>query len=322
MNDSPTKPISKKRARDLKRRALRQPLETAITRIGFKLVPRLPRSGVNLLARISGTTIYLFAWRMRNIGLTNLDIVFGDQKTAAEKKQILRHSMIHFVRSTLDLFWFSRDTEARCTKYVRFDASFDKIMNRDPALALTGHLGNWEVMGIAYAHLGHIIMSVAAPLKNPTVDQLFIETREKTGQTIIPQAGAIRKIMSGLKKGGKMAVLLDQNTRLRDGGVFIDFCGKQVLVSPAPAAIAIKAKAPVHVVYCLPDMNGYYTGSSPDEVTYPPDISPQELTQKMSNAFKEAILANPQCWLWTYKRFKYRPPEADPADYPAYSKSV
>jgi lauroyl/myristoyl acyltransferase len=275
---------------------------------------------VNGLARFGGRCVYTFAGRLRDVGHENLDLVYGKSKSAAEKKAILKTSIVHFVRSTLDLFWFTRDTEARCNKYVTFAPNFDKLLNNEPALCLTGHLGNWEVMGVAYAQRGHILFSVAAPLKNAEVDKLFIAAREQTGQTIVPQKGAIRRILRGLKEGGKMAVLLDQNTRPKDGGVFINFCDRKVPVSPAPAAIALKAQAPIHVVYCLPDMNGHYTAYSPVEVPYSADTNAEELTQIMSNAFTEAILEHPECWLWSYKRFKYVPKGEALDTYPSYAK--
>ena len=304
------------------RHPVRRRVENFGAKLGFAIIPVLPRPVVNRLAYVAGAIIYLSAKRMRRIGLANLDTVFGDEKTLAEKKRILKTSIAHFVRSTLDLFWFSRNTEARCKKHLTFDPSFERIFGEAPALVLTGHLGNWEVMGIATAIRLPTLMSVAAPLKNPTVDKLFIEVRECTGQTIIPQQGAIRQILKGLKSHGKMAVLLDQNTRLRDGGIWIDFCGRQVPVSPAPAAMALKAAVPIQVVYCLPDKHGHYTAYMPEIIPHDPTLSPEELTQCMSDAFLKAIKKHPECWLWIYKRFKYLPPGTERSEYPWYSKTA
>ena len=69
-------------------------------------------------------------------------------------------------------------------------------------------------------------------IKNEAVNRLFIELRERTGQTIIPQQGALRTLIARFRNNGKAAFVLDQNTSELEGGIRINFLGLPMLVSP------------------------------------------------------------------------------------------
>ena len=304
----------------------RKKAETTLTRFALWWVPRLSRPMVVRLAHVAGAVAWRLPLRLRRVALTNLDIAFGDTRTAAEKRQILRAACQTFALVLLDIFWFSVDTRARIERHVRFDPAMDELFQKKAHMCITAHLGNWELLGHAVSVRGNPLSSVAAPLVNPAVDEYFSRVRRVSGQIIIPRSGAIRAMLRTLKEDGKVGLLLDQNTRPSEGGLFVPFFGLPAPISDAGAALALKTGADIMFGFCIPDRNGeYYVHTAPKIV--PGDLASddkqeqvRQLTVRIAGAIEAAIRAHPTAWLWMYKRWKHIPPGADPAAYPFYAR--
>ena len=302
-------------------------VEAPATRLGLAIVPRLSRGAVLRLARSLANVGYVCAPAMRRLGLTNLDLAFGDTKTPAEKRRILRESMRNFMLVLLDMIWFSHDPVARMARWFRAAPNMQAAMAEPGAtVAVTGHFGNWELTGRYWAEQTGGLMSVAMPLKNPAVDQLVMRVRHLNKQTVIPRDGALRKLIGYLRGGGSIGLLLDQNTRPRDGGIFVNFFGKPVAVSPAGGLLATMTHARIIFACTRPQADGTYLGETP-RVIPAAEVSAMnrktattDLTQRITGFYEEAIRAHPECWLWTYRRWRYVPPGATRADFPYYAQ--
>jgi KDO2-lipid IV(A) lauroyltransferase len=164
-------------------------------------------------------------------------------------------------------------------------------------------------------------MSVAAPIKNRKIDEMFLRMRQQTGQTILAQRGAMKKLLYGLREKKQIAVLLDQNTRPKDGGIFVPFFDLPVAVSSVPAALAIRTGASVATFSCVPDEKGCYHVKVHDILL--PDESAanpvEDLTARMTRSLETLVLEYPEHWCWMYKRWKNCPPGADPSRFPKYA---
>lgn len=305
---------------------IRVALEAPCTRLGLAVVPRLPRGAVRALARAIGSAAYVFSARSRRLGLANLDLAFGGTKTAAEKRRILRESLQNFSLTILDLLWFSRDSAARMTRWLEIAPSMrDPMANHVARVGVTGHFGNWELGGRYWALCAGSTMSVAMPLKNPAVDAMLRQARQMTGQQIVEREGALKKLVRCLRGGGTVGLLLDQNTDPDEGGVFVDFFGKPVAVSPAAGILASMTGAEIMFAQVLPRADGTYLGEAPHVIS-PAEIAAmdrataaKELTQRITGFYEEAIRARPECWLWSYKRWRHVPAGMSSAGFPYYA---
>jgi len=193
-------------------------------------------------------------------------------------------------------------------------------------VGVTGHLGNWELMGRYLALAGGGIMSVAMPLKNPAVDVLLQRVRGNTGQQVVAREGALKKLVRHLRTGGIVALLLDQNTAPDEGGIFVNFFGKPVAVSPAAGLLAHLTKAQIIFGYALPRADGTYLGEMPyvlsaaDVTALDRASAAREITQRITTLYEEAIRAHPDGWLWSYKRWRYIPKGMAPDGFPSYAQ--
>lgn len=286
--------------------------------LGLAWVPLLPRPAILFLARCFGAIGFRFARKTRQIGLDNLQLVYGSDMSEQQRGELLRETFQRFALLVLDIIWFTFRPHQRLKKWVVWTESTAPAFKDGAALMLTAHYGNWETLGQAFALEGADILSVAAELKNKPANDLFIRLRQKTGQKIIPQKGAARQLMKGLKAGSKLAVLLDQNTRPRDGGRFVRFFDLDVPVSTAPAALAVKVNAPAIPIIMTADRNGVYQVRCADPLYPDPQAKDPVLdfTQRMTTAVEAIIRQDPVHWCWMYKRWRFVPDHAAMEAYP------
>lgn len=309
-------------------RKIRQTLEVPSMRLGLAVLPHLPRKAVLGLARAVAVAGYVFSAHSRRLGLANLDLAFGDTKTPQEKRWILQESMRNFMLALLDLVWFTRNSAARMDRWFEAAPSMRESMStRRARVGITGHYGNWELTGRYWAMKADGLMSVARPLKNPSVDKLVQQARQAEGQQIIERQGALKRLVHHLRGGGTVGLLLDQNTRLEEGGVFADFFGKPVAVSPAAGILAPLTGSDILFGYALPRPDGTYLGETPYTITSAEiaamgrERAAHEITQRINRFYEESIRTRPECWLWAYKRWRWIPTGASPEGFPYYAKN-
>ncbi|MCZ7591213.1 MAG: hypothetical protein M5U15_03240 [Kiritimatiellae bacterium] len=312
----------------MSRRRFRAKLELRLARLALATLPRLSRPTLCRLSVVLGSLAFYFGGgRTRRVAEANLDLVFPD-KSRAEKKRILKTSLQSFALAMLDVFWLTKDPNARLGEIVELDPRSNPLVQPGPMVCVTAHLGNWEIFGMAVSRQsGEPLTSVAATLKNHRVDELFNSLREATGQHVVARKGAARPLMKALRENRKIALVLDQNTKPIEGGVFVDFLGRPAPISGAAALLALRTGAPLIVDVLLPIAGGRYRSRETvfiDKTGLPSDHDAAilVLTQRIADVLSEIIRRHPEYWVWSYKRWKIRPPDAKAEDYPYYSRPL
>ena len=131
-----------------------------------------------------------------------------------------------------------------------------------------------------------------------------------------------------MKEGGTVAVLLDQNTKLEEGGLFVEFFGKPVAVSAAAGILASMTSSEIAFGYALPRSDGTYLGEVPHVISHAEIAGMDrasmslEITRRMTQYYEEAIRARPECWLWSYKRWRHIPAGMSADGFPYYARKL
>ncbi|HYM81041.1 MAG TPA: lysophospholipid acyltransferase family protein [Candidatus Limnocylindria bacterium] len=176
------------------------------------------------------------------------------------------------------------------------------------AVLLTGHFGNFELLG---AFLGHIHATdfVVKPLTNPYVERTIGDLRAAARIGQIPVGSAMRRAFQALRAGRWVALLADQDARKH--GVFVPFFGQPTSTPVGPARLALRAGVPIlpGFIERRPDGRHAIEVLPPMELPEVDDPDPERtLTARHAALLEGRIRRYPEMWFWLHRRWKTRPP--------------
>ena len=296
----------------------------------------LPYGFLRPLAELAGFCIFLIPSARKTVR-ENINAALPELPLR-ERRRIGRRSFWHLTMNLLEFIWTNNRPERIRRCYAMPDDLRERLQahlaRNERIIFVNPHLGSWEASGIvAPFYAGIKMAAIAKPMRNPYLNQLLnADNREKTaGLEVIFSKGAVRAALQALADGKSIGTLIDQNTRGRDGGIFVDFFGLPVPSSTAPAVLKRRCDArgiPVVIMYGTTVRldDGKCTAhtvylSKPFE-SYADDAEVIRELMALSESF---IRKYPEQYLWFYKRFQYIPPDCPPEirkRYPAYARVV
>lgn len=175
-----------------------------------------------------------------------------------------------------------------------------------PAVLISGHFSNWEIMAAVIVHLGVDCQITYRAANNPLIDRRIIEARRRYGVKLLAPKGGdgSREILDAMKHGQSVAFLNDQKF---NGGVSAPFFGILVNTAPAPTRMALRFDAPM-----IPMSVQRTRGARFRVVIHPPIPIPRtgdraadiQAGVEAVNAFMEArVRERPAEWFWVHKRW-------------------
>ena len=286
----------------------------------------LTYAGLRRVARAFAPAVSAAYPTGRRLVKANLALAFPDWPD--DKRDGLLHRVFENASlGALEFFWFTKFPK-RLTEHVDLEGDVDaKVLElgRPPrkAVMVTPHLGNWELLGQVAAANGLRLAAVAHRIRNQWIERPIDRARRFHGMEVIPADGAARGMLKTLRSGGSVGVLMDQNTRPRSGGIFVDFFGLPVTVSRGPATLARRCGVEIIVGACVRDRARLTVATAPLPRPVSAYASDAELTQDIIAANEQLIRRWPEQYAWLYKRWRYIPEDASEQmrnRYPFYAK--
>ncbi|MCX5701533.1 MAG: lysophospholipid acyltransferase family protein [Candidatus Omnitrophica bacterium] len=218
-------------------------------KIGLFIALYMPLKIAYKLAIFISDLHYILAREDRKAVRDNLKVIYPEKSEKELRKIRLRMSR-NFAKYLVDFFRFSiLDTE-----YIKKNIKVENIEYYDKAMAegkgviaLSAHLGNWELGAVVIALLGYPFWVVALPHKHKRVDNFFNSQRKSKGVKVIPLGNAARSCLNVLKNNEIVALVGDRD--FNDKGIVMDFFGKPTHLPQGPAAFALKTGA--RIVPCF-----------------------------------------------------------------------
>ncbi len=282
----------------------------------------LPHAARLAIGRSLGSLVYALDARHRKITLGNVDMAFGDEKSAAEKRAIAEGAFRHFGAMLFEMLTLGRPSWAELEPRFEFEGieRLERARRRGKGVILiAAHFGNWELHGVAHGYRVGKLHLVAREQDNPYLNRWLEEIRTISGNEVVYKSRAISQMRKLMREGGCVAVVTDQNVHLQDA-VFVDFFGRQAATTPVASWFALKTGAALVPAFCYPIASGRYRAVYEDPVDVEPyrnmdrDAAVAALTQKLASIQESHIRRAPDCWLWMHRRWRTRPPqEKDPS---------
>lgn len=278
----------------------------------------LPR----FLARAFGITLGMLTYalypRLRRVGMRNLDLAFP-AKGRKEKGNILRGMYRNLGRVLAEFALFPRYTQDNVGSVAVYEGfqNFAEAQARGKGIIfLTAHLGGWEVSSFAHSLYGHSMDIVMRPLDNPYVDGLVDRYRTLHGNRTFPKQDFARGLLSALKQGETVGILMDTNMTPPQGA-FVDFFGVRACTSTGPARVALHTDAAVLPAFGVWDraLGKYKICFDPAlQLVHTGDDEADVLanTAMFTKVIERYVAKYPDQWLWVHRRWKTRPPGEPP----------
>jgi KDO2-lipid IV(A) lauroyltransferase len=299
---------------------LRQKLEYAPVWLIVKTIGALPRWLARAIGISIAWTVYLLHVRLRHVGMRNLALAFPE-KTRRERARILRGEFTSLGRQLAEVCLFPKYTLENIDKICVYDGfeNFERALARGKGvLFLTGHLGGWEVSSFMHSLHGHPLHIVMRALDNVYLDRFMREYRTMHGNSTVDKDNFVRGLLSAMKKGETVGILMDTNMTPPQG-VFVDFFGIPACTASGMARIALRTDAAVLPGFTIWDskLRKYRLRFDPAVQlirTGDDDADAVANTALFTKVIEDYVRHYPDQWLWVHRRWKTRP-EGDPPLY-------
>jgi Kdo2-lipid IVA lauroyltransferase/acyltransferase len=218
--------------------------------------------------------------------------------------------------SALEFLWLARRGGA-AARFVTIDAASVATWQATLAggrgvVVAASHTGNWDLAACAVARAVELLV-VTKRQSVESVDHFWQSTRELQGVTLTGGRGAMAKGRQVLRRGGAVAMMIDQAPSSYRRAVGIDFLGQPALADRAPAVLAAACRAPLVVAAARRTIAGTHV-LHVLQVIEPPAAAASrgwiaDATVSAARALEGFVRAHPSQWLWLHRR--WRLPDGD-----------
>jgi len=305
------------------RKKLRYRGEWLALAVGVKIVPIFPRWFCYTLGRFLGTLGYFIDVNGRRVALANLATALGKKQDLRQRRAIARESYRVFATTLIDLLWSSRLTARNFRRYFEIEGlerAEEEAGERRSVIVISIHYGNFEWLSLAMGFLGYPADIVAERRQNQLLNPLMHRARDRSGHTVVARKGAIIRLYKTLRRGGRVAVLIDLNVRPTQPSVVINCFGMETCVTLAHAWLHQRTGAVIIPAHCQPLPGGRYRVVCHPKVDLPPNATATEIAQACWNSFEPIIRKDPAPWLWMYKHWRFQPKDVV-EKYPFYANT-
>lgn len=285
--------------------------------VGLGAVRRLSLPQALAVADRIGDVLYFTLRGTRRLALGHIELALGDVLAPPDRARVVRASFRNIARCFCEVAKFD-EIRPQLDTYVDIEGwqhVAGVLAAGRGAIAITGHIGNWELLGAYFAHRGVPVAAIARRVYEPRLNQFMMDFRARNGvQTILRESpSASRDMLRILRDKGVLAMLIDQDTHVPS--VSVPFFGHLARTPAAAAALAVRRDLPVLAVFARRRPQGGHhltilPLSAPRTGERKPDIV--ALTEVFNQTLESRIRDNPAEWVWWHRRWRHEPmPDLD-----------
>ena len=276
----------------------------------------MPRTWWLALCGFLGRIAYGFAGQTRKLSVLHLGMAYGKEKSTQEIKALTQRMFVMLGKNAGDIL--------RARGAVRSAEDLNKFLvvegyeNFEHATAkkkgvifLTCHLGAFDLQITVMSLRGLKPNIIGTPLKDERLNELLFDYRNAHGAVAIERGKETWRLIKALKTGGSIAILIDQDTKVKSR--FVDFFGMPAATPVGAAILALKTGAAIVPTYVyLGDDNLQHMHILPQlalAITGDEEHDMVVNTQTFTHFIEDQIRNHPEQWVWMHERWKTKPGE-------------
>lgn len=262
---------------------------------------------------VLGRIAYFFAGNTRRLVIRHLTLAYSSEKDAGQIASLAKKVFEMLGKNTGEMLRATRvETLTDLEKFLVTEGleNYSKaIAKKKGVIFLTCHLGAFDLQVSNMALRGLDPNIIGTPLKDPRLNELLWDYRNKYGAIAIERGKETFKLIKVLKSGGSVALLIDQDTRVKSR--FVNFFGMPAATPVGATVLAMKTGAAVIPTYIylgedwkqhmfiLPEIPMRLTGDDEADMIYN--------TQVLTNFIESTVRQHPAQWVWMHRRWKTKP---------------
>ncbi len=272
----------------------------------------LPMGFAARLGRGIGAVAYCLDRRHRKRALSNLEKVYGDEWSEAERVAMAKENFRRVGENFSCAIKAASMTMEQLDPYVELTGSeaVEAVLKEDPGtniIVAIGHFGNFEL----YARIGSLL-SLERPattyraLKGRVANRIMENLRKKSGIRYFERRKDVRALRQYMQEGGVvLGLLTDQHAG--GGGVVAEFLGHPCSCSLAPGVLAHRYQARLFTAICCRTGLGRWRFEFGDEIPVRDaegPLSVDAIAQEVQDVMSAAVRKDPANWFWAHRRWR------------------
>jgi Kdo2-lipid IVA lauroyltransferase/acyltransferase len=287
----------------------RRQLQYILVRLIVLFIQAVPRDWALWACQGLSRAAWALLPRERAKALFNLRLIFPQRDDhVALGREVFRMLALNGV----DALRLPVMSAAQINELVTVDGLdyFDAAYRQGKGLiAITGHIGCWELIPAWFSLHGYNIGVVGKRVYDDRLDDLLSALRARHGVVTFDRETGAKQILRHLLRGGGVGILIDQDTRV--ASVDAEFLGHAAKTPSGAAAFADKLGCPVlplaihrqqdgrHVITVLPPLEAVDEKDKEARLV--------KLVQQQTTKIEQLVQMDITQWVWMHLRWKEKP---------------
>ncbi len=241
--------------------------------------------------------------------LTNLRNSFPN-KPEKEIQVLAKKYYRYLCDMTLETFKVLTISEKQMMKRCTFSKESKQLFNKlaeekQSAILVMGHLGNWEWAGSAFSlQFKQRLYVIYHPLSNKYFDGLIYKMRTRFGTGLYPMQTVFKDMLRNRKETNLTAFIADQ-TPSPENAHWMTFLNQDTPVFKGTEVISKKLNYPIVYTTVKKLKRGYYEISAETIVANPKNTEDGYITELHTKRLEKDIIQQPESWIWSHRRWKH-----------------
>lgn len=237
------------------------------------------------------------------------------EKTVDERNLIRKkyyHYLADLIMETIKLLSISDEELLKRVGAENSELVTQAFNNGKSVLGVLGHYGNWEMNALRFSQLfNERRIIVYKALSNSYFDSVLIRMRSRFGATLVNMKHTVRKLTEYRNERTVTVLVGDQTPARSEIQYFTSFLNQPTAVFLGVEKLA-KLTGSV-VVFCDIRLlkRGHYKCTFTPLFEEPNATAPYEITNSHVRYLEEVIRQQPEYWLWSHRRWKFKPEDLD-----------
>jgi KDO2-lipid IV(A) lauroyltransferase len=290
-------------------------IKKGLSRLGIfflYLISLLPFWILYLVSDSLFVVLYYIVGYRRKVVQENLQNAFPE-KSVAERADIEKKYfkyLADLIVETIKMITISKAEMQRRVVVTNPEVVKGYMDKGKSVTAVAGHYCNWEWAGMEFS-IDTRLFVIYKPLTDDIYDDFFIKIRSRFGAVAVAMKQTLRTMVAHKNEFTVTVFAGDQTPVREQSNYFTDFLNQPTAVFLGIEKIAKLIDSAVIFYDMKRVKRGYYTYTIVPLVENAKESAEYEITEAHVKYLDALIKTEPQYWLWSHRRWKFKPEDVN-----------